>query len=452
MNTIETMTMVEIKQMKIEVNNQFCVDILNINKRLHILKKLEKTDPKWNLEISSLNERKSILKEQQIDLNEYNKSVKCYLNGLFADSCKILKKLCKKYSNFELNDFLVDVYASYEVACSVLNIKNEYIHKLHEIMTLKLDDAKRKHVSKIYFIYFLEHLDYLSAKKYIHSYQVVNVEQLNICPENMCFFKENDRGKSLLIYTSGGIGDKIMYARFLQKLCEDYKDNTIILVITDSLYWIFNQVFKYENLKIIKDSQRNTLGHFDYHINFFTLPFFLDLNYNEIYPNYYLKNFLNQSNISLDTNKKNIIINWHGNYENKQEKFNRGMDIEYIVPLLKLKGINWITVQKEISKEELSILRKYNVNILNLDNGPDCFKETIALLKKVDLVVSTDTSLVHIAGTMDINCYVMLSLGCDWRWTRNDPTTKWYPNLKLFRQKKSRNWSNVIDELINELK
>ena len=62
---------------------------------------------------------------------------------------------------------------------------------------------------------------------------------------------------------------------------------------------------------------------------------------------------------------KNIVINWKGNNENVMEKNNRSIPLNQLIPLFKIKGINWITVQKEsIPKEELSILKKYKVNII----------------------------------------------------------------------------------------
>ena len=79
----------------------------------------------------------------------------------------------------------------------------------------------------------------------------------------------------------------------------------------------------------------------------------------------------------LDTKKKNIVINWHGNYLNAHE-YIRGMKLEKLIPLFekfKNKNINWISVQKTFSKEEGEILKKYNVHNVGsiIDNDGDSF-------------------------------------------------------------------------------
>jgi hypothetical protein len=63
-------------------------------------------------------------------------------------------------------------------------------------------------------------------------------------------------------------------------------------------------------------------------------------------------------------------------------------------------------------------------------------------------MITTDTSLAHLCGTLGINTYVLLSAGCDWRWTKNK-TTNWYPNVTLIRQSKPFEWN--LDELIHLL-
>ena len=74
-----------------------------------------------------------------------------------------------------------------------------------------------------------------------------------------------------------------------------------------------------------------------------------------------------------------------------------------------------------------------------------------SILINVDLVITTDTSLLHLAGSMDIPCIGLLTFGCDWRWTK-DETSKWYPSVKLLRQSEFLNWHSVISQLDTCLK
>ena len=91
-------------------------------------------------------------------------------------------------------------------------------------------------------------------------------------------------------------------------------------------------------------------------------------------------------------------------------------------------------------------MKKYNItNLEHIDSSGDAFKDTISLFNKSNLIITTDTSFVHIAGSIGphIKCYILLTLGCDWRW--NNPL--WYSNIKQFRQKKPLNWKSVIKDV-----
>ena len=179
----------------------------------------------------------------------------------------------------------------------------------------------------------------------------------------------------------------------------------------------------------------------------------LGLEYEDILPLDYLRILPIKSSIKLtkDT-RKTVIINWHGNYANQLERLNRGMALEQLAPLLAMKQIRWVSTQKEFTTEEEAILKKYNV--LNLgplvDKGGDSYKDTLAIMRQADLVISTDTSFVHVAGTAGIPCWVLLTKGCEWRWTQ-DKISRWYPSLRLFRQKTVGAWASVVSEVKSAL-
>ena len=141
-----------------------------------------------------------------------------------------------------------------------------------------------------------------------------------------------------------------------------------------------------------------------------------------------------------------------GNPQNLQ-KYNRKMNLESAIPLLQMKDINWVVINKDVSKNELKILKKYNVSYYGnlLDNGNNCFEDSVSIIRSVDGVVSTDTSLVHLSANLNVKTFVLLTLGCEWRWTSDAKTTNWYPESILIRQNKFNDWSNVIEELISKL-
>ena len=419
---------IRLKSQKKEFDQRYleCAESIHVtnDKRFEIKNKLNQ---KYNSDIKEYKMYSSFQKE-------YTTALKYFENGDFQQCFLLLTKIIEK------GKADTHVYYSYETCCSTLGIDNIHAEHLKEAFHFTFTPEEILHFNKIYCFYLLRNKKYIEAGDYIRYLQPVTVTgQFNISPENMSFFKEGDSGKTLLVYMSGGLGDKIMYSRFLKKVAEQWSSNFIVFLVDDCLYWMFENVYP-QNTNVIKYSLRHFLNHFDYHCNVSMLMVYLGISYNDIYIDYYLKT-------TKTTRDNTIVINWKGNAENVNEKNNRSMPLVQLISLFKIKNIRWVTVQKNITNDEHKLLKKYNVEILNVDNGENAFQDTLELFKTVKLVITTDTSLAHVAGTSDTPCCVMLTTGCDWRWTQ-DTITNWYPNVKLVRQK-NMNWSNVIEEIKN---
>jgi len=360
------------------------------------------------------------------------------------ENCQLL---VNKYKDKHLNNlFTITLYFRYNTICNYLNKTNIYEYKLHHYMKFFNNDESIK--DEVYFHYgmlLLNKQQYNESSKYIIFLNPVKVIHLNIEPKTMCFFKNGDVNKTLLVYMSGGIGDNIMYSRFIRKLCETYNNNKILFLVYDSLFWIYSNIYKdIEQLTIIPYHYRETIGYFDYHINVSRLFNVLDLDYKDIYIEYFPE--LPSYPIDIYIKKPTIIINWKGGSNNSHEQYNRGINLELYIPLLKNTNIQWISITQNITDEERCILNEYNVQHLVLDQH-ESFRHSTTLLKKVNCVITTDTSLAHMCGTLGLDCYILLTCGCDWRWTHNK-TTNWYPKMNLIRQNIQFDWTNVIQELI----
>lgn len=382
------------------------------------------------------------------------KALTHFENGEYKQCYILFKILCEKFNNVGLNkynvNFILNIYCSYSTVASTMGIKNTFIDNLkltHKSITPELQN----HIMKIYCIELLGKKQYSEAKDYMHYLQPVNGP--GITPKNMSYFNKTDTGKTLLIYSSGGIGDIIMYARFIKKICDTQKNNNILFYIDDNLHWLFLNTIKCSNLRIIPYSIRNTFNFkYDYHINITMLFHMLSLTYETIYIDYYLENIIGNSidlTAIIHPTKKNVIINWSGNKTNVMERYNRSIELTKLIPLFiqYSEHINWISLQKSLSDIEINILKTYDIKNCGhfIDTDGNAFKDSVTILKASTLIISTDTSLVHLAATMRLRCWCLLTIGCDWRWVYED--NKWYPNVQCFRQKKLHNWDNVIDEL-----
>jgi len=86
-----------------------------------------------------------------------------------------------------------------------------------------------------------------------------------------------------------------------------------------------------------------------------------------------------------------------------------------------------------------------------LDTGKDAFIDTAAIIKLLDVVITVDTSIAHLAASLGKTTWLLLPQTCDWRWFENIDESIWYENIRLFRQNQNNTWDNVIEEVDKEL-
>ena len=103
----------------------------------------------------------------------------------------------------------------------------------------------------------------------------------------------------------------------------------------------------------------------------------------------------------------------------------------------------WFGIQKALPEADKAALQGA-VQLRVFDDEIVDFEDTAALVAEMDLIISVDTSLAHLAGNMGRACWVMLPFNPDWRWLMGREDTPWYPNLRLFRQESPGDWAGVI--------
>ena len=406
------------------------------------------------------------------DYKKLNEGKILYTKGEYEKSMKILSSLIKKYKKCNKNDqFYIELLFSYNNICSVLNINFPYESIISNIM----QNIEIMAISKELKIFCRQHYARfcLLQKKYSESYNYLNeintsqrTKLLNgktVNKYNMDFFKQGDRGKTLLLYNGQGIGDGFMYFRFIPIIFKKFPDNKIILIESKRNCWIYEKTFEQNHSIIVKNYNDENIPQFDYHCSAICLIKYLAYEYDTIpFDPLFEKTKLEPSLIcrqiiwkitSKKQGKKTYIFNWKG-AKNNHELKNRRMELINADKLFQIKNTNWIIVTKDVTNEEMKILNMYkNVeyygNILDLQHT---YIDTASIMRHVDGVISTDTSILHLSANLNIPSYALLTLGCDWRWCRNEKTTNWYPSVKLFRQKQLGDWSDVIKDLIDELK
>ena len=260
----------------------------------------------------------------------------------------------------------------------------------------------------------------------------------------------------LIIKCEQGFGDAIQFARFVPLAAERVKN--VIFVVEPRLSHLF-QCLNFRNIQVYQYG-------YDFNVNaknarwtsVMDLMWLLQVSEKDLAKNmHYLK--LKQTDTSdwqeyLKDGHLNIGIAWQGNPYQKLD-IGRSIPLKAFEPIAKLENVNLISLQKHNGLDQLDrISFKEQLTIPNedFDNGQDAFKDTISLIKDLDLVITSDSALAHLAGSLNKNVWVALKFLPEWRWQLNRNDSSWYPSMRLFRQQEVGKWDHVIEAMEGELK
>jgi tetratricopeptide (TPR) repeat protein len=141
------------------------------------------------------------------------------------------------------------------------------------------------------------------------------------------------------------------------------------------------------------------------------------------------------------TQRPRIGIVWAGNPSHANDR-KRSIELAALKPLLAIDA-TFVSLQKELRPADKEMLQAY-AGVLPLGSALKDFADTAALVSCLDLVISVDTSLAHLAGALAKPVYILLPHAPDWRWMIDHDTSPWYPTARLFRQNTSDDWNEVI--------
>jgi tetratricopeptide (TPR) repeat protein len=148
-----------------------------------------------------------------------------------------------------------------------------------------------------------------------------------------------------------------------------------------------------------------------------------------------------------------VGIAWQGRRDHRLDRL-RSMPLACFAPLAAVPGVRLLSLQKGAGSEQVAALgdRFELVDLASrLDNEPAAFLDTAAVMKSLDLVVTSDTAIAHLAGALGVRVWLALPLAPDWRWMFVREDSPWYPTMRLFRQSRFRQWSDVFERMAADL-
>jgi hypothetical protein len=139
-----------------------------------------------------------------------------------------------------------------------------------------------------------------------------------------------------------------------------------------------------------------------------------------------------------------IGVAWAGNPTQTNDR-NRSIPFPAFKALFESRGCRFYSLQKDVREHDVPLLGSTPVEDLSREIRD--FADTAAIIAHMDLVVSADTSLAHLAGAMGHPVWVALAFAPDWRWYPESEASPWYPSARLFRQRSPGAWAGVMTEI-----
>jgi Glycosyltransferase family 9 (heptosyltransferase) len=144
-----------------------------------------------------------------------------------------------------------------------------------------------------------------------------------------------------------------------------------------------------------------------------------------------------------------VGIAWAGNFLHKNN-YRRSLAYDRFAALLATPDVEFVSIQKEIAPQDAAALRAH-ANVIHIGDGLRDFTDTAAVVSLLDLVVSADTAVVHLAGALGRPVWVLLPFSPDFRWLLEREDSPWYPTARLFRQPRPGDWESVLARVQGEL-
>lgn len=255
---------------------------------------------------------------------------------------------------------------------------------------------------------------------------------------------------TLLIHGETGFGDMFQFVRYAT--CAAQRCQTVVVECQPALMQLVAKVSGVSRVV----AQGGELPAFDAHIPLISLPavFATDISsipwsgpYIAADPDL-LQDWAHRLS-KQNSGELKVGLVWSSNPKNMGQQ-ERSVPLSLLPPLVQLEGVQFFSLQKDASPAHFTDPLQ-GMRFVDMTADIADFSDTAALLTQLDLVVSVDTAVAHLAGAMGVPVWVMLPFSADWRHHQDRDDNPWYPSMRLFRQTSAGDWGPVLQRLAREI-
>lgn len=260
---------------------------------------------------------------------------------------------------------------------------------------------------------------------------------------------EHIAGKRILVHAEQGYGDTIQFVRYMPLLAQQGAT-----VIFESPLPLVRLLSTMQGIDVLL-GRGQPIPTFDCHVPLLNLPGLMDTQSKNMPVSVpYLssndedKKFWRERLPPSDS-KLCVGIVWAGNAKHPNDRL-RSLPVSDLALLVDVENIQWVSLQKFKPSSSMSGIN-IPLPLIDWTTELNDYADTAALIDQLDLVITVDTSVAHLAGALGKPVWVMLPYVPDWRWMLDRRTSPWYPTTVLYRQSKMGDWMSVLEEMKQDL-
>ncbi len=267
-------------------------------------------------------------------------------------------------------------------------------------------------------------------------------------PQPLWLGDSSIEGKTILLHADEGIGDSFQFARYIPMVAS--LGARVIVAVADPACSLLSRL---DGVAECIPKSIQTLPAFDIHCHISSLPLAFKTRLNTIPSDVpYLPTPADERIKEWERrlgahDKFRVGLVWSGNPGHLNDH-NRSMPLRELAKILDVDA-TFVSLQKDVRDRDKEVLSA--TNIVDMTEGLSDFDQTSALVCCLDLVISVDTSVAHLAGGLGRPVWILLPYTPDYRWMLDREDSPWYPTARLFRQTETREWSSVLDRMRSAL-
>jgi Flp pilus assembly protein TadD len=255
-------------------------------------------------------------------------------------------------------------------------------------------------------------------------------------------------GRTILLHSEQGFGDTLQFVRYAPLVAA--RGAEVHLLVQRALKSLLSG---FPGVKAVY-AKDDPLPDFDFHCSLMSLPGAFSTELETIpdtvpYVRATEAKVRNWRSELASIEKLKIGVAWSGNPAIKHD-FKRSIPLELFRQILGASECQFYVLQKDFKKTDATLVRTLE-GLCDLSPKLDDFSDTAAIMANLDLVISVDTSVAHLAGAMAKPAWILLWYSPEWRWLLGRDDSPWYPTVRLFRQEQIGDWESVLSRVRSEI-